>query len=55
MRVNSGERRPGTVGQPLPGVIVKVAPLPAEADEATEGNLVEGDPAAASGLHVLLC
>lgn len=55
MRVDPGERRPGTVGQPLPGVIVKVAPLPAEADEVTEDNFVEGDPAASSGLHVLLC
>ena len=38
----AGERRPGTVGQPLPGVSVKVAPLPADADEATDSDVVEG-------------
>lgn len=38
----AGERRPGTVGQPLPGVSVKVAPLPAEADEVTDSDVVEG-------------
>ncbi|DBA77783.1 hypothetical protein WJX77_012246 [Trebouxia sp. C0004] len=28
-----GERRPGTVGLPLPGITVKVAPLPEESDQ----------------------
>ena len=43
-RLNAGERRPGTVGEPLPGVSVKVAHLPAGAEEGKEEDedFVEG-------------
>lgn len=39
-----GDRRPGTVGLPLPGVSVKVAPLPEDADEEQQegDNFVQG-------------
>lgn len=39
----SGERRPGTVGLPLPGVTVKVAPVPEDAKEGQQhANFHEG-------------
>ena len=42
--LHSGERRPGTVGLPLPGVTVKVAPVPEDAKEGQHdgANFHEG-------------
>lgn len=42
--LHSGERRPGTVGLPLPGVRVKVAPGSEEAEEGQQhgANFHEG-------------
>ncbi len=34
----SGDRRPGTVGVPLPGITVKVAPLPEESDQDKQNS-----------------
>ena len=34
--LHSGERRPGTVGLPLPGVTVKLAPVPEDAKESQQ-------------------
>lgn len=34
----AGERRPGTVGLPLPGVSVKVAPLSDDAEDAKQDS-----------------
>ena len=42
--LHSGERRPGTVGLPLPGVTVKVAAVPEDAKESRQdgANFHEG-------------
>ncbi len=37
-RLSSGDRRPGTVGVPLPGITVKVAPLPEESDQDKQNS-----------------
>ena len=43
--LHSGERRPGTVGLPLPGVTVKVAAVPEDAQESRQdgANFHEGN------------